>query len=95
MSAITRGPMKDFRFEGESGEHQKIKAVAPVETFLVKYINEAGKQQVRLAFVVPGTDIGFVGQHQISGTQVFAPMSSWFMNQLKEHTGPKDGVESV
>jgi hypothetical protein len=87
--------MRDFRFEGGTGDRQKITAAVPLESYLVQYHDADGKQQVRIAFIVPGTDTGLVGQHQISGTQVFAPMSKWFLNQLKEKVGPKDGVESV
>lgn len=94
MAGTARGPMKDFRFDGDDGKHQFIADAVPVDAYLVKYFDEAGKQQVRLAFHVPGTDVTRVGAASVSGSQIFVPASGWFTKQLKQKIG-KDGPESI
>jgi len=90
-----RGPMKDFRFDGEDGKSQHIAEVVPMETYLVKYYDEAGKPQVRVAFLVPGTDVARVGTEKISGSGVFIPASGWFAKQLKEKVEESKGPEPL
>lgn len=96
MPAVAnRGPMKDFRFDGEDGKSQHIADVVPMNPYLVKYYDETGKPQVRVAFIVPGTDVVRVGAQSISGSGVFVPASTWFTKQLKEKIDEQKGPESI
>jgi hypothetical protein len=94
-SVTNRGPMKDFKFDGEDGKSQHIVDAVRMDTYLVKYFDEAGKPQVRVAFIVPGTDVVRVGTQSISGSGVFVPASGWFTKQLREKTEEKIGPESI
>jgi hypothetical protein len=94
MTGNARGAIRDFKYEGDDGKAQEIEAVVDLKSYLVKYRDAEGKTKVRLAFVVPGTDTGFVGQESIQGSPVFAPMTGWFLKQLKEKTGQDSGEEA-
>jgi hypothetical protein len=89
------GAIKDFVFEGEDGQAQKIDKIVPVNTFLVQYFDHEGKQQTRLVAREPATGTAFIINGQIQGQPVLIPATKWFQNQLKERLDANKGAESI
>lgn len=92
---MNRGPMKDLKMEEASGQSQKIEAVVAVDSYLVKYWDQDGKAQVRMAFLVPGTEVGLIGRQSIQGNQIFVPMTKWFTEQLTDKVNELKGIDEV
>jgi hypothetical protein len=67
-----------------SNSPNKVKNVIEVKTYLIQYNDKEGKEQVQLAFHVPGTDSVSLLKQQIQGQKVAAPSTDWLTKQFLE-----------
>ena len=86
----------NFKFANAEGDAPKsIKRIDALETFIVEYIDGAGKEQVRIAFRVPDSQQVIVLQERISGTNVATMAHPWFNKAIQEKMEPEEGAPSI
>lgn len=68
----------EFVFKDVEGGPGTIKGVAKLDPYLVSYVDQEGKDQVRIAFRVPGSNSTFLLQETIQGAKVATVAYSWF-----------------
>lgn len=68
----------------DSTTPNRVKKLAKVDTYLIQYTDKEGKDQVQLAFHVPGTDSVSLLKQQVQGQKIAAPATDWLTRQLVE-----------
>lgn len=67
----------------EAGSPQTIKRITELETYLVLFQDgKSGKDEVRIAFKVPGSDTVFTFKDVIGGTRIVANATNWFRDEF-------------
>lgn len=92
-----------FKFGEDTGTSPRtIQKVAPVESFIVGYTDNEGRQQARIVFRIPGAKTTYLLQERISGSQVVLPANDWFHRAFVDklqaeglEDSPGEAVESV
>lgn len=92
-----------FKFGEDTGTPPRtVKGVMKVDTYLVGYTDNDGRDAARIAFRLPGQKTTYILQERISGNQVVLPANEWFHKALvdklqaeglEDSTG--EAVESV
>lgn len=76
-----------------------IQKVAALDAYLVQYVDHEGRDQVRLAFHVPGSETCFLMQEKINGILVSTKASRWFSDQavkmINESNSQEEEIQSV
>ena len=73
-----------FKFGKEDGAVGTVTGVAKLNAYLVQYKDNEGKEQVRIAFRVPGADSTFMLNERISGQNLATSAYSWFHKALSD-----------
>lgn len=100
MSGI---PSPEFKFGDAEGQNPNtVQQVAKLETYLVSYKDGENRDQVRIAFRIPGADTSFIINMAISGKNIVTRAHPWFhkefVNRLRAsgHEGQdSEAAESV
>lgn len=62
----------------------EVQGVLPVTTALVRYMDGFGKEDVRLAIVIPGGGVHFF-HSSASGTMDLRPSQKWLAEAIQKH----------
>lgn len=74
-----------FEFgEAPGSAPNTIKGMHKLDPFLVKYIDGAGKEQVRIGFKTEESDSVFILQERIQGVNVAVNANPWFRKAFKK-----------
>jgi len=73
-----------FKFGKGDGGVGTVTGVAKLEAYLVQYKDNEGKEQVRIAFRVPGSTSTFMLNEKIAGQNVATSAYSWFHKALSD-----------
>jgi hypothetical protein len=92
-----------FKFEeGGNNTPRTVQKVARVEPFIVSYIDNENKEQVRIVFRIPGAKSSYILQERISRDPVVLPAHDWFHKAFVDklqaegfEESPGEPVESV
>ena len=79
----------------EENKNQSVHKIAPVEVYLVKYTDGAGKDSTCLAFQAKGSKSVTVLSERIAGTFVATPSTDWFSREFNRARESQKPVESV
>lgn len=70
---------KGFKFgQANEGEPNSIQKIAKLDAFLVAYKDGEGRDQVRVAFRLPGGEATFIINEKIGGSNVVTSSHPWF-----------------
>ena len=86
-----------FKFEDVKGNAgpKTIQKVSELETFLVGFKDNEGRDQVRIAMRMPDGSATFLLQDKIAGNLVTSGASKWFHDALSKANNQSGDVESV
>lgn len=79
----------------DENQPQKVNRVARVDTFLAEFTDGEGRKQVRLCYVVPGTEAVMMLAERIDGAPVATQANAWFARELLKKLSEGKPVESV
>jgi hypothetical protein len=83
-----------FKFGEGDGGVGTVTGVAKLDAYLVQYKDQEGKEQVRIAFRVPGADSTFLLNERVSGQNIATAAYSWFHKALTDKLD-SDGLEKT
>jgi len=73
-----------FKFNDAHDGVGTVTGVAKLDTYLVQYKDKEGRDTVRIAFRVPGTNSTFLLNERISGQHVATSAYEWFTKALQD-----------
>lgn len=77
----------EFKFGAGDGAVGTVTGVAELSAYLVQYKDNEGKEQVRIAFRVPGATSTFLLNERIGGQNLATSAHGWFHKALSDKLG--------